>query len=54
MPTHVEYYKDQHGEWRWRAVAANGETVADSAEGYVRRADCEAGYAIAAEGETEA
>ena len=31
-------------QWRWRLVAANGEVVADSAEGYVRKFDCE--YAI--------
>lgn len=27
-------YKDQGGEWRWRLKAANGEIVADSAEGH--------------------
>jgi uncharacterized protein YegP (UPF0339 family) len=36
-------YQDKRGDWRWRLVAANGKTVADSAEGYngqgnVRRA----------------
>ena len=31
-------------QWRWRLVAANGEVVADSAEGYVSKFDCE--YAI--------
>jgi uncharacterized protein YegP (UPF0339 family) len=36
-------YKDKRGEYRWRLVAANGEPIADSAEGYVRRADCVAG-----------
>jgi uncharacterized protein YegP (UPF0339 family) len=30
--------------WRWRLKAANGEIVADSAEGYVSKYDCE--YAI--------
>ncbi|GGZ59166.1 hypothetical protein GCM10008101_11140 [Lysobacter xinjiangensis] len=28
-------------QWRWRLVAANGEVVADSAEGYVSKFDCE-------------
>lgn len=31
------FYKDKAGEWRWRLVAANGETVADSGEGYTRK-----------------
>lgn len=29
-----ETYPDQHGEWRWRALAGNGRIIADSAEGY--------------------
>lgn len=38
-----ELYKDKAGEWRWRLVAKNGKTIADSGEGYngpgnVRRA----------------
>lgn len=32
----VVYYKDEAGEWRWRAVAPNGEVVATSSEGYER------------------
>lgn len=32
-----EVYKDAGGEYRWRASAANGRIVADSAEGYKRR-----------------
>ena len=35
-----ETYTDTNGEYRWRLVADNGETVADSAEGYHNRADC--------------
>ena len=35
----VEVYLDVSGEWRWRRVAANGEIIADSAEGYTRRHD---------------
>lgn len=31
----VEIYRDAAGEYRWRAKAGNGETVADSGEGYV-------------------
>lgn len=26
--------------WRWRLLAANGRTVADSGEAYTRRRDC--------------
>jgi uncharacterized protein YegP (UPF0339 family) len=34
-----ETYKDRRGEWRWTLRAANGEPLADSAEGYRCRAD---------------
>lgn len=30
----VRLNQDKAGEWRWRAVAHNGEPIADSAEGY--------------------
>jgi uncharacterized protein YegP (UPF0339 family) len=30
----LEIYRDQAGQYRWRRVAPNGETVADSGEGY--------------------
>jgi uncharacterized protein YegP (UPF0339 family) len=30
-------YRDAKMEWRWRLVARNGRTIADSAEGYKRR-----------------
>jgi hypothetical protein len=29
-----ELYRDSAGEWRWRLVAANGNIIADSGEGY--------------------
>lgn len=38
-----ELYRDAAGGWRWRLRAQNGNVVADSAESYVRRADCEHG-----------
>ena len=41
-----ELYRDAQGHWRWRLRAANGNVVADSAEGYVHRADCEHGIAL--------
>ncbi len=33
-------YKDSRGEWRWRLEAANGNTLADSGEGYKNQTDC--------------
>jgi uncharacterized protein YegP (UPF0339 family) len=41
-----ELYKDHTGDWRWRLRAQNGNVVADSAEGYRNRADCERGIAL--------
>lgn len=40
------YYKDANGEWRWRLTAANGNTIADSDEGYKSEADCLAGIEL--------
>jgi hypothetical protein len=34
-------YKDSAAEWRWRLRANNGKIVADSAEGYKNKSDCE-------------
>ncbi len=39
----MEQYRDQAGEFRWRAVAGNGETIADSAEGYRTATSCSEG-----------
>jgi uncharacterized protein YegP (UPF0339 family) len=44
MPSIVEYYQDTNRQWRWRCVATNGKIVANSAEGYHNRQDCEVGY----------
>ena len=41
-----ELYKDGSGDWRWRLRTQNGNVVADSAEGYRHRADCERGIEI--------
>lgn len=41
-PIRFEVYKDQKGEWRWRAVRKNGRTMADSGEGYRSRASARA------------
>ena len=47
---HFTLYRDRAGEWRWRLVAANGRTVADSAEGYTTKTNAEAGIALVQEG----
>ncbi len=41
-----ELFRDAAGHWRWRLRAANGEVIADSAESYVRREDCEHGIVL--------
>ena len=33
-PPNFKVYPDNRGEWRWRFVASNGLTLADSGEGY--------------------
>lgn len=35
-----EFYQDKKKEWRWRLVARNGKTVADSGEGYEKIGAC--------------
>jgi uncharacterized protein len=44
----LDVYLDKSGDWRWRALAANGRTVADSSEGYRKKADALHGAHIAA------
>lgn len=41
-----ELYRDHKAEWRWRLRTPNGNVVADSAEGYLHRQDCERGIEI--------
>lgn len=38
MRFHV--YKDTAGYWRWRLLAGNNRTIADSGEGYNNKQDC--------------
>ncbi len=38
--------RGRDGDWRWRLRTTNGNVVADSAEGYRHRDDCERGIAI--------
>jgi uncharacterized protein YegP (UPF0339 family) len=39
-------YKDARNEFRWRLRANNNEIVADSAEGYNNKSDCQRGIDI--------
>jgi hypothetical protein len=39
-PRRVHLYLDKAHEWRWRLVAVNGKTVAESGEGYSELRDC--------------
>ena len=34
---HTEFYLDNAGRWRWRAIAGNGQIVASSGQGYSSR-----------------
>lgn len=38
-----ELYQSPNGEWRWRLVAPNGRTIADSGEGYSSKQACQDG-----------
>jgi uncharacterized protein len=41
-------YRDQglYSQWRWRLVANNGKTIANSGEGYWNEADCDHAIAL--------
>jgi uncharacterized protein YegP (UPF0339 family) len=44
MAGKFQIYKDKADEYRWRLRAeGNWEIIADSAEGYVEKSDCEHG-----------
>lgn len=36
-----EVYEDKRGEWRWRRLAANGQIVGASSEGYKDKKDAQ-------------
>ena len=44
-----QIYKDRKGEYRWRLRARNGEIIADSNEGYSRKASCKHGIDLVRE-----
>jgi hypothetical protein len=39
-PRRVHLYQDKGHGWRWRLVATNGKTVAESGESYGNYLDC--------------
>lgn len=43
-------FKDTAGQFRWRLKASNGRTIADSGEGYLNKADCQAGIRLVQSG----
>jgi uncharacterized protein len=44
--TQFQVYVDKAGEFRWRFLAANGQVIATSSEGYKNKADCEHGLGL--------
>ena len=40
---YFKLYEDKQGDWRWTLHAANHRKIADSAEGYNNKSDCEDG-----------
>jgi uncharacterized protein len=44
-----QIYEDRKGEYRWRLRARNGEIIADSNEGYSRKANCKHGIDLVRE-----
>ena len=46
MAAEFEVYLDKAGEYRWRLQAENNKIVADSAEGYKAKSDCEHGIEL--------
>lgn len=50
MASQFQVYKDKAGEYRWRLIADNHETIAQSSEGYVNKVDAKRGAEIISEG----
>ena len=43
MAAKFQLYKDAKGEFRWRLVASNGQTIANGGEGYKSKDSAKAG-----------
>lgn len=46
MADHYQIYKDTTGQYRWRYQTTNTEIIADSAESYHKKSDCQRGIDI--------
>lgn len=46
MASQFQLFMDSAGDWRWRLLAENHESIAASSEGYVARSDCEHGLSL--------
>lgn len=49
-----ELFRDVAGEWRWRLIAANGNIIADSGEGYSSKQGAKRGIESVKKGAPEA
>jgi len=45
MAAKFELYTDSKGEFRWRLIASNGQTIATGGEGYKSKDSAKAGIA---------
>lgn len=43
-------FTDSAGQYRWNLKASNGRIVADSAESYLNKSDCQAGIRLVQSG----
>ena len=43
MAAKFEVYKDVKGEFRWRLVSSNGQTIATAGQGYISKESAKAG-----------
>jgi uncharacterized protein YegP (UPF0339 family) len=41
-----DLYRDKKRQYRWKLRADNNQVIADSAEGYVKKSDCEHGVEL--------
>jgi uncharacterized protein YegP (UPF0339 family) len=52
-PPWIDLYHDSEGQWRWRFVAGNGKTLADSGQGYADKRDAIRGLELVTSGTYE-
>lgn len=44
--SHVRFYRDARGEWRWQLRAPNGRVVATAGEGFTREAKARSNFTL--------